>query len=122
MNNKCPCCGAEMTPGVIQSRSSVYWSREADSVAAFSFLDDGALPLADQGGATLGGASAPAYNCTRCKKSSWTIPFAICPPDFSLFLHTPLQNPNARVIIPYVNRGARRSGLRVGCHRPDPST
>ena len=43
MNNKCPCCGAEMTP-------------------------DGAFPLADQGGATLGGASAPAYNCTRCKK------------------------------------------------------
>ncbi len=73
MNNKCPFCGAEMTPGVIQSRSSVYWSREADSVAAFSFLDDGAFPLADQGGATLGGAtlggaSAPAYNCTRCKK------------------------------------------------------
>ena len=67
MNNKCPFCGAEMTPGVIQSRSSVYWSREADSVAAFSFLDDGAFPLADQGGATLGGASAPAYNCTRCK-------------------------------------------------------
>ena len=63
MNNKCPFCGAEMTPGVIQSRSSVYWSREADSVAAFSFLDDGAFPLADQGG-----ASAPAYNCTRCKK------------------------------------------------------
>ena len=68
MNNKCPFCGAEMPPGVIQSRSSVYWSREADSVAAFSFLDDGAFPLADQGGATLGGASAPAYNCTRCKK------------------------------------------------------
>ena len=30
MNNKCPFCGAEMTPGVIQSRSSVYWSREAE--------------------------------------------------------------------------------------------
>lgn len=93
MNNKCPCCGAEMTPGVIQSRSSVYWSREADSVAAFSFLDDDAFPLADQGGATLGGASAPAYNCTRCKKSSWTIPFAICPPDFSLFPPYPLAKP-----------------------------
>ena len=82
MNNKCPCCGAEMTPGVIQSRSSVYWSREAGSVAAFSFLDDGAFPLADQGGATLGGASAPAFNCPAAKKSSWTIPFATCPPDF----------------------------------------
>ena len=68
MPMKCPFCGEEMTPGVIQSRSRVYWSREADSVAALSVLDDGAFPLANQGGATLGGASAPAYNCPRCKK------------------------------------------------------
>ena len=60
--------GSNISAYSCQSRSSVYWSREADSVAAFSFLDDGAFPLADQGGATLGGASAPAYNCTRCKK------------------------------------------------------
>lgn len=68
MNSKCPYCGQEMTPGVIQSRSSVYWSREADSVAAFSFLNDGSIPLADQGGSALSGAAAPAYNCPRCKK------------------------------------------------------
>lgn len=69
MPMKCPFCGEEMTPGVIQSRSSVYWSREADSVAAFSFLDDGAFPLADQGGATLGGASAPGIQLPSLQKN-----------------------------------------------------
>ena len=29
MPMKCPFCGEEMTPGVIQSRDGVYWSREA---------------------------------------------------------------------------------------------
>ena len=46
MPMKCPFCGEEMTPGVIQSRDGVYWSREAGAVAALamwlvcsSFLD-----------------------------------------------------------------------------------
>ena len=34
MNNKCPFCGEEMTPGVIQSRDGVYWSRKAGPMAA----------------------------------------------------------------------------------------
>ena len=32
MPMKCPFCGEEMTPGVIQSRDGVYWSREAGAV------------------------------------------------------------------------------------------
>ena len=38
MNNKCPFCGEEMTPGVIQSRDGVYWSRKAGPMAALSWL------------------------------------------------------------------------------------
>lgn len=68
MNNKCPCCGAEMTPGVIQSRSSVYWSREAGPMAALSWLNKDAITLADSGSSAFGGAAAEAFNCTRCKK------------------------------------------------------
>ena len=93
MPMKCPFCGEEMTPGVIQSRDGVYWSREAGAVAALAGLKKDAITLADSGSSVFGGAAAEAFNCPRCKN-----------------------------IIPYVNRGARRSGLRVGCHRPDPST
>ena len=39
MNNKCPFCGEEMTPGVIQSRDGVYWSRKAGPMAALSWLN-----------------------------------------------------------------------------------
>ena len=38
MPMKCPFCGEEMTPGVIQSRDGVYWSREAGAVAALAVL------------------------------------------------------------------------------------
>lgn len=119
MPMKCPFCGEEMTPGVIQSRDGVYWSREAGAVAALSWLNKDAITLADSGSSAFGGAAAEAFNCPRCKKSSWTTPFAISRYKIPNF---PLQNPKIGVIIPYVNRGARRSGLRVGCRRPDPST
>ena len=68
MPMKCPFCGEEMTPGVIQSRDGVYWSREAGAVAALSWLNKDAITLADSGSSAFGGASAPAFNCTRCKK------------------------------------------------------
>ena len=42
MPMKCPFCGEEMTPGVIQSR--------------------------DSGSSVFGGAAAEAFNCPRCKK------------------------------------------------------
>ena len=108
MPMKCPFCGEEMTPGVIQSRDGVYWSREAGAVAALAGLKKDAITLADSGSSVF-----------AAKKSSWTTPFAISRYKIPNF---PLQNPKIGVIIPYVNRGARRSGLRVGCHRPDPST
>lgn len=119
MNNKCPFCGEEMTPGVIQSRDGVYWSRKAGPMAALSWLNKDAITLADSGSSVFGGAAAEAFNCPRCKRSFWITPFAISRYKIPNF---PLQNPKIGVIIPYVNRGARRSGLRVGCHRPDPST
>lgn len=116
MPMKCPFCGEEMTPGVIQSRDGVYWSREAGPMAALSWLPSRwRIPVRPLSAAQLRKHStAPA-----AKKSSWTTPFAISRYKIPNF---PLQNPKIGVIIPYVNRGARRSGLRVGCHRPDPST
>ena len=119
MNNKCPFCGEEMTPGVIQSRDGVYWSRKAGPMAALSWLNKDAITLADSGSSVFGGAAAEAFNCPAAKRSFWITPFAI--PRYKI-PNFPLQNPKIGVIIPYVNRGARRSGLRVGCHRPDPST
>ena len=65
MPMKCPFCGEEMTPGVIQSRDGVYWSREAGAVAALAGLKKDAITLADSG---FGGAAAEAFNCPRCKK------------------------------------------------------
>ena len=59
MPMKCPFCGEEMTPGVIQSRDGVYWSREAGAVAALAGLKKDAI---------FGGAAAEAFNCPRCKK------------------------------------------------------
>ena len=49
MPMKCPFCGEEMTPGVIQSRDGVYWSREAGAVAALAGLKKDAITLADSG-------------------------------------------------------------------------
>lgn len=119
MPMKCPFCGEEMTPGVIQSRDGVYWSREAGAVAALTGLKKDAItqavPVRPFSAAQLRKHST----ALAAKKSSWTTPFAISRYKIPNF---PLQNPKIGVIIPYVNRGARRSGLRVGCHRPDPST
>lgn len=68
MPMKCPFCGEEMTPGVIQSRDGVYWSREAGAVAALAGLKKDAITLADSGSSVFGGAAAEAFNCPRCKK------------------------------------------------------
>ena len=68
MPMKCPFCGEEMTPGVIQSRDGVYWSREAGPMAALSWLNKDAITLADSGSSVFGGAAAEAFNCPRCKK------------------------------------------------------
>lgn len=69
MPMKCPFCGEEMTPGVIQSRDGVYWSREAGPMAALSWLNKDAITLADSGSSAFGGAAAEAFNCPRCKKN-----------------------------------------------------
>ena len=58
MPMKCPFCGEEMTPGVIQSRDGVYWSREAGAVAALAGLKKDAITLADSGSSVFGGAAA----------------------------------------------------------------
>ena len=68
MPMKCPFCGEEMTPGVIQSRDGVYWSREAGAEAALSWLNKDAITLADSGSHAFGGAAAEALNGPRCKK------------------------------------------------------
>ena len=77
MPMKCPFCGVEMTPGVIQSRDGVYWSREAGAVAALAVLKKDAITLADSGSSVFGGAAAEALTALAAKKSSWTTPFAI---------------------------------------------
>ena len=61
MPMKCPFCGEEMTPGVIQSRDGVYWSREAGAVAALAGLKK-------EKGVSAMDVAKEAFNCPRCKK------------------------------------------------------
>lgn len=63
----CPYCGAEMTPGYIQSRDGVYWDTKKRLVAALPPRGGDAVILGT-GGGPFSGAAVLAYHCTKCKK------------------------------------------------------
>lgn len=63
----CPYCGAEMLPGVIQSRDTLYWDVEERGMVAIPPLGKRSVCLGGTDHA-FSGVTVPTYNCPACKK------------------------------------------------------
>ena len=84
MDTKCPYCGEEMVLGYIRSRDGVVWAKDPSGISSIPWLASRPMVSLAPGTGLSGNPGAAGYNCTKCKKSFWTIPIEIFEPPLPL--------------------------------------